>query len=330
MTKVLVTGATGFLGGHAARRFSAMGWDVTGTGRSEDEGIRLEKEGIRFVQADLRDAEAVGKAVRDQEYVFHCAALSSPWGTYQAFYGSNVEATRNIVESCLKHDAARLIHISTPSLYFDFKPRRMIAESDPLPVKQANFYSATKLLAEDEVLKGWSAGLPALILRPRAIFGPRDSTLFPRLLEVNEGIGLPMLNGGDALIDLTYVDNVVDAMLLGCQAGPEALGRAYNISNGEEHVFRELMEKLFRLLGLSMRPRRIPYRAAYAFAGLLEAAYRVLPLRGEPRLTRYTAGSIAVSHTLDISLARRYLGYEPKVSVEEGLRRFADWRLKEC
>lgn len=325
MTRALVTGATGFLGRHAARRLVQLGWEVSGLGRSVAAGELLQQEGIRFVQADLRDAAAVAQACAGQDYVFHCGALSAPWGAYHEFYGSNVEGTRHVIAGCLDHGVGRLVHISTPSIYFDYKPRRLIRESEELPLQPVNIYAATKLLAEQEVLQAWREGLPAVILRPRAIFGPEDQTLFPRLLEANRKSGVPMLNGGQAFIDLTYVDNVVDAMLLGCRATPEALGRAYNISNGEPYGFRELMDKLFRMLDIPLRTRTIPYPIAYGLAGILELAYRALPLLGEPPLTRYTAGVVGITQTLDISLARQQLGYEPQVSVEEGLRRFADW-----
>lgn len=204
-------------------------------------------------------------------------------GAYDEFYGSNVEGTRHIIAGCQRHGTKRLIHISTPSIYFDYKPRRMIRESEPLPLRPANTYAATKLLAEQEVLRACQEGLPALILRPRAIFGPEDQTLFPRLLEANRKSGVPMLNGGQAMIDLTYVDNVVDAMLLGCSAAPEAMGQAYNISNGEPFGFRELLHKLFVMLEIPLRTRSIPYPVAHGLAGALELAYRVLPLQGSLR-----------------------------------------------
>lgn len=324
-TKALVTGATGFLGRHTALRLAQMGWDVSGMGRSREGGAQLTQDGIRFVQADMRDADRVVQACAGQDYVFHCAALSSPWGDYGEFYGSNVLATRHIIEGCRRYEVRRLIHISTPSIYFNYRPRFLIRESEPLPARPANAYAATKLLAESEVMQACREGLPALILRPRAIFGPLDRALFPRLLQANGKLGVPMLGGGQARIDLTYVDNVVDAMLLGCSAAPAALGQAYNISNGEPLPFREVVEKLFAMLDIPLRTRSIPYGAAYGIAGLLELAYRVLPLRGEPLLTRYTVGSVAIPHTLDITLAREQLGYKPSVSVWDGLQRFADW-----
>lgn len=146
MTNALVTGATGFLGQHACLRLSQMGWNVSGMGRSESIGAELQAQGIRFVQADLRDEESVVHACAGQDVVFHCGAMSSSWGPYREFHAVNVEGTRHVVDGCRKQNVRRLIHISTPSIYFDYRDRVSISESEPLPVKQVIAYAATKLL----------------------------------------------------------------------------------------------------------------------------------------------------------------------------------------
>ncbi|MFD1988624.1 NAD-dependent epimerase/dehydratase family protein [Paenibacillus nicotianae] len=326
MTRALITGATGFLGGHMARRLVELGWEVSGTGRDHSRGRALEQLGVQMKYYDLCDAEQTIQACKGQNVVFHCAALSSPWGTYSSFYRSNVEATAHIVEGCIQHHVERLIHVSTPSVYFDGKAHYGIAESDPLPRKSVNHYASTKLLAEQIVQQAYQKQrLPSIIIRPRAIFGPMDQTLFPRLLEANRQSGVPLLQGGRAPIDLTYVDNVVDAMLLGVQAPEYALGQAYNISNGEPIPFIELLSRLFQRLDIPLHTRHVPYPVAYLVAGTMEMIYRFIPALGEPPLTRYSVGSIAVPHTLDISLAQKQLGYMPRISVDEGLERFADW-----
>ncbi len=330
MNKALVTGATGFLGGHLARYLNRLGWDVTATGRNEQAGRQLMAEGIRFVAADLRDRELILGACCGQEFVFHCGALSSPWGRYSDFYGSNVEGVQHVAEGCKRSDVQRLIHVSTPSIYFDYKPRYGIKESDPLPTRFANHYAATKRMAEQWLEQRWQEDrLPVIMLRPRAIFGPEEQALLPRLLRASEKSGVPMLNGGTAEIDLTCVDNLLQVMVQCCDSPETTLGQIYNISNGEALPFRELVGRLFEKLDIPLRTRDVPYRAAYNIAAMMEATYRLLPLRGEPALTRYTVGSIAVPHTLDISKAQRELGYMPTVTVEQGLRQFADWWQEE-
>lgn len=325
MKRALVTGATGCLGRHLAIRLAEDGWEVTGMGRQPKVGAELESAGIRFLNGDIRDEATVDEACKGQDMVFHCAALSSPWGRYRDFYSSNMEGTQKLMDGCLKNDVQRFIHVSTPSVYFNYIPRFNVHENDPLPSKPANHYAATKLLAEQVVMEGHRKGLPSVMIRPRAIFGPYDQTLFPRIVAANAKSGVPMIGDGQALIDLTCVDNVVDALLLCRDAPDEALGRAYNISNGDPRAFNELVSSLFGMLDMPLRRRNIPYQAAYGVAALLERVHGFIPALGEPVLTRYTVGSLSIPQTLDITDARERLGYVPRVSIEEGLQQFADW-----
>ncbi|MFS0870229.1 NAD-dependent epimerase/dehydratase family protein [Paenibacillus xylanilyticus] len=331
MNRALVTGATGCLGRHLAIRLAGQGWKVTGMGRKQEHAAQLEAKGIRFYRGDLRDKAAITQACADQDAVFHCAALSSPWGKYRDFYSSNVEGTQHLVDGSLLAGVQRFIHVSTPSVYFNYVPRYDVHEDDPLPTKPANHYAATKRMAEQVVLQAHASGLPSIMIRPRAIFGPYDQTLFPRLVAANRKTGVPMIGGGQAVIDLTCVDNVVDALLLCWSAPPDALGRAYNISNGDPRPFNELVSQLFGLLEMPLVRRNIPYRAAYGAAALMESVHRLLPMLGEPQLTRYTVGSLTIPQTLDINDARERIGYTPRVSIEEGLKQFADWwRVESC
>lgn len=260
-----------------------------------------------------------------QEMVFHCGALSSLWGSYNDFYESNVTGTRNVIKGCVANGVERLIHVSTPSIYFDFADRYHIAESTPLPRKAANWYAETKRLAEQEIDQAYESGLPVMTIRPRAIFGPGDPTIIPRLIEANRQGRLPLIRGGQAVVDLTYIHNVVDALLLCMSAPSEALGRKYNITNDEPIRFIDALNYLFERLGEPVRARRIPYPAAYMAAGCIEGLARLTGSSKEPLLTRYTVGLLSKSQTLDISAAREQLGYRPRVSVKEGIDAYAAW-----
>jgi nucleoside-diphosphate-sugar epimerase len=325
MTNALVTGATGFVGQHVVLRLSRMGWNMTGLGRNEAAGAKLEAQGVRFVRADLRDADAVMHACAGQDAVFHCGALSSPWGHYREFKAVNVDGTTYVAAGCRKYGVRRFIHISTPSIYFGHRDRTGVRESDPLPAKPINAYAATKLLAERVVLQAFADGVPGLILRPRAIFGPLDRALLPRLLRANDSRGVPLIGGGTAMIDLTYVDNVVDAMLLGWEAPQEALGLAYNVTNGEPVRLGDLLRELFAMMGIPLRTRTIPYSLGYGIAACMEWSRRMLPALGEPPLTRYAITALAKNQTLDITLARERLGYAPRIGLFDGLRAYAEW-----
>lgn len=323
--RALVTGGTGFLGRKLAERLLGLGFEVTATGRNRAIGEALEAQGIRFQALDLADEPGMSAAIRGHDYVFHSGALSSPWGPYQAFHEANVIGTRNVARACIAHGVKRLIHVSTPSLYFDFTDRELIREDEPLPPHGVNAYAETKRLAESEV--DWAAreGVETITIRPRALFGPGDTTILPRLIRANRRGRMPLFEGGKARIDITYVENVVDALIL-CQRAPaSALGRKYNITNGEPMEVGVMLEKLFAGLGMPYEPRPMRYETGLAIAGALEwIAHNVLGGR-EPVLNRYSVGLLAKTQTLDISAAREHLGYVPRVGIDEGLEQFVAW-----
>lgn len=323
--KVLVTGGTGFLGKQLAFRLKALGYDVSVLGRNPVMGEQLASEGLRFLQVDLKDTSATVDACQGQDYVFHCGALSSPWGKYQDFYNANVLGTRNIIQGCKTHGVHRLIHVSTPGVYFDFSHRLNISENAPLPTQPVNAYAKTKRLAEQEIEDAHQSGLPVISIRPRAIFGPGDTSILPRLIKVSQRSGIPLIDGGKVWIDITYVDNVVDALLL-CKDAPDTLlGRTFNITNGESMYLTTLLKMLFHKLDYPFKLKPISYNTAYWVAAAMELVSNTLLFGTEPLMTRYTVGLLAFSQTLDITLAREELGYQPRVSIEQGLETFARW-----
>lgn len=321
--RALVTGGTGFLGSRLARRLLTEGWIVTAVGRDGAKGAALARSGAVFASADLRDAEGITRLCAGQDVVFHCGGLSAAWGSYEAFYDHNTRGTENVVAGCLRHGVARLVHVSTPSVCFGLQHRLHVSEQEPLPARPASAYAATKLLAELAVKRGCGAGLSAVTIRPRAIFGPGDPSLVPKLLAANGGRGIPMIDDGRALIDLTFVDNVVDALLLCARHGRS--GTVYHITNGEPMPFRLAVDKLFGKLGVPVKTKRLMFPAAYAAAWAMELTARLFPGAGEPQLTRATAGMIGRSQTLDIRAARTELGYSPLIGVEEGMDAYASW-----
>jgi nucleoside-diphosphate-sugar epimerase len=323
---VLVTGATGFLGGALVRRLKENGFAVTAFGRNTSAGSNLQAQGARFIQGDLCNAAVVENACLGQQAVFHCGAKVDAWGAYADLYAANVQGTTNIVESCLRHQVPRLIHVSTPSIYFNYQSRLDVTEDAPLPVRQVNAYAATKLLAEGVVDRAQSQGLFTLTLRPRAIFGPGDTQILPRVIQRLEQRRLPVVGDGTTVTDLSYIDNVVDALLLCLDAPATMQGRKYNISNGEPVQLWEKLYALCQQLHCPLPRWRLSYGFSFAMAAILEAAYSALRHNQEPPLTRYTVSLLARSMTLNIEAARRDLGYQPKVSVDEGLDRYVAWR----
>lgn len=323
--KILITGGTGFLGKATAFRLKSQGHEVTTLGRNQKAGDELEKQGVRFIKADLADKAALFKACAQQVVVIHCAALASPWGKYQKFYEANVTGTRHVLEAMKHQGVLRLVNLSTPSLYFDYQHRLNIKESDPLPPRQATHYSATKLVADQEVEAARKEGLETIGLRPRAIFGPGDRTVLGRLITMAETGSVPLIDGGNSYVDMTYIDNAVDAVVLAVNAPSSALGKTYNVTNGEPITSRAMIDGLCGELGIKVKYRAMPFWLAYVYAAAREGAANLLNSKTEPPVTKYTVGLMSKSQTLDITAARTELGYNPAVSLADGFHKYAEW-----
>lgn len=322
---ILVTGATGFLGKRLSIILNQAGYNVTAIGRNKQIGLDLKSYGINFTQLDITNNEEIKGICKNKDIIIHSAALSSPWGKYKDFYNTNVNGTKNLLDGALKYNVLKFIHISTPSIYFEFKDKYNISESDPLPKYQINHYANTKLLAEYEVDKAFNLGLNTITLRPRAIFGPGDTSIIPRLIKANTYGKVPIIGNKKVLIDITYIDNVVDAIILAINAKDNVIGKKYNITNGESVDLYELLEKVILKLNMTFNSKNISFNTAYTIASFLEFTHKYLLFNKEPILTKYTVGLLSTSQTLDIIEAKKDLGYKPKITIEEGINLFTKW-----
>lgn len=323
--RALVTGATGFLGRVTALRLRDAGYEVTATGRNKRIGEELAALGLRFLPLDIRDANEVARAVEGHDYVFHSAALSTPWGRPQDFHDINVLGTRHVAEAALATEAKRMVHVSSPSIYVDHRDRLLVREDEPLPTTPINDYARTKRDAEVEIARSHARGLNVVTIRPQAIFGPGDQAIFPRLVRVARKGFIPVVGSGNNVVDVSYVDNVADAMIAAGEADDAHAGKAYNITNGEPVPFYDVLDRVLTALHIPYKRKRLPFRVAYAAAGALESGHRRFVPSKEPILTRYSVCVLGLSRTLDITAAKRDLGYAPTVSVDEGIERFVAW-----
>ena len=326
--KVVVTGGTGFLGRHVVWRLAAEGATVVFTGRDAQaaqqvwHGAAASVSWVALDHGTPGAADTLAGLARGADAIVHCAALSSPWGRRRDFERANLDSTAEVLAACRRQGVRRLVHVSTPSLYFGFADRRGLREDAPLP-PPANHYVRTKRAAEDLIRE--NPPPETVVLRPRALFGPWDQTLVPRLLRVMQRGPVPLMRGGRALADLTYIDNAVQAIgraLTQPLARPHAV---YNVSNGEPRPLDELLALMAREFRIPLRTRAVPWPLVSLGARALEAAYAVAGGGREPPLTRYSAGVLAFDQTLDIGALRTELGYRPTVGIEEGIRRHARW-----
>lgn len=314
MSCILVTGGTGFLGSRVVSKLLSEGHNVRFSGRNKAAAAPLEDRGAVFVQQDLSCAEDFDLTGVDA--VIHCAALSSPWGRFEDFYATNVSGTEKLCRAASNAGVGRFIHVSTPSIYFDFRDRLDIRETDPLPRRLANDYARTKLLAEQAVVAYSAKGLNTIILRPRGIFGRGDTSILPRLMHANATTGIPFFRNGRFLMDLTHVDNVVHAIQCALSSSACA-GAVFNVSNGEPACFSDLLQMIAQFSGTKLNLRAVNYTMADLLAGAMELVSR--GTGREPTFTRYTLGLLAFSQTLNIDAARNDLGYSPVVSLQDGL-----------
>ncbi|MEO5755572.1 MAG: NAD(P)-dependent oxidoreductase [Mesorhizobium sp.] len=320
MGRVLVTGASGFLGGHVMARLAASGMPALAQGREPQRCAALEAAGHAVAQFDLSQPfdTATHRLFGDVEMIVHCAALSAPFGRLADFEAANVTATSNLVDFAREQGVRRFVHISSPSVCFAYRDQLDVAEDSPLP-DPVNHYARTKRQAEQIVLAAPEIG--PVVLRPRGIYGAGDRALLPRLLQAAQQRALPLFRDGKARIDLTHFDDVVDAVIAALFAGSGADGHIFNVSGGEVLPVRHIADAACRRAGVQARWREKPLWLAMLAAGAMETMALRLPGQPEPPITRYGLGLFAYAQSLDISKASRILGWCPKVSFEEGLDR---------
>jgi nucleoside-diphosphate-sugar epimerase len=320
--RVVVSGATGFLGGKLCRHLFEAGHAVIGLGRDVEKGRRLEQGGIRFFCCDLGVAPEprLPGLIGIADAFVHAAGLSSAWGSRGDFMLANVTGTRHAVALARAAGVGRFVFISSPSVCFRFADQVDVREDEPFP-KPVNAYAWSKQIAEGEVLA--APDLSPLVLRPRAIYGPGDTALLPRLVRAAGSGALPLLRGGKARTNLTYIDDVVRAIELALAASAQLAGRVFNIA-GEAQPVCSIAERAAAKVGIMVKWRPLPWPLAFGAARIAETVARLSPGSPEPRITAYGLGILAFTQTLDVSAARRQLGFEAGVSFEQGLSRTFD------
>ena len=324
--KALVTGGGGFLGGAIVRRLVAEGHQVRALQRGTYP--ELEQLGVETVRGDIGDAKVVDHSVEGCDTVFHVAAKVQMWGPYADFHAVNVVGTDNVIAAMARHEVPRLIYTSTPSVVHRGESIEGADESLGYPDEFESPYPKSKARAEASVLSANSPSLATVAIRPHLIWGPGDTNLVPQIVARAQAGKLRFVGDGLNLVDTVYVDNAVDAHLLAAHAlGPKAAcaGRAYFISNGDPRPIRDIVNGIIGAAGLPPEQRTVPLSVAIAGGRAMEIAHRFLRLRGEPAMTPFIARNLATAHWYDISAARRDLGYEPRISIDEGLNRLTEW-----
>lgn len=320
--KILVTGATGFVGGYILKylRDNIPGAELTGTGRNRQKADQLSAHGFNIVRGDISDPDFVKSSFKDISHVVHCAARASMWGKYDEFYRDNVLTTVSLLNNL--PGLERFVFISTANVYFNAKDRLNVKEDDPLPSKYLSFYPLTKLEAETKVLE--NKNIHSIVLRPRGVIGPGDTTAFPRLMDAFKEKKIRITGSGENVIDLTSVRNLAYASLLALNSGEQTRGQVYNITDGSTHKFWSLLKDTAMKLGYNTDVPRMNYWLLYGFARMAELTAKISN-RGEPLIQRYGVNLLKTSFTLNINKAIDQLAYSPVISTEECIDDFLEW-----
>lgn len=327
--KAAVTGGGGFIGSHLVRQLLARGVATVVIGRHSYP--ELEKLGGSPAVGDIRDRAFLEQAFAGCDTVFHVAAKAGIWGRRQEYFGINLTGSENVIAACRANGVAHLVYTSTPSVVFDGQDLAGADESLPCPEKFICHYAASKAAAERSVLAANGLALKTVALRPHLVWGPGDTNLIPRLVERGRRGLLKRVGEGRNLVDISYIDNVVEAHLLAARnlAGEGgAAGKAYFISQGEPVNLWGWIDEFFALVKVPPVKKSVSLRQARLAGGFLELLYGLLRIGKEPLMTRFLAEQLALSHWFSLAAAHRDLGYKPSISIAEGMRRTAEW-LKE-
>jgi len=323
--KAAVTGAAGFVGKHLVERLVKDGHEVSVTDHPRCCFDDFKAIGARVFPVDLCGKDGPEECFQGAEVVFHVAALASPWGKRERFWSVNVGGTDHVIRACRQAGVRRLVAVSSTSAVFDGHTHHVRAdESLPYPTKFLSPYSETKSVAEQHVLAANGPDLETVAIRPHLIWGPRDRTFLARLRMHAQAGPIYHIGGGATETDTTYVDNLVDALLLAAKSD-RAPGNAYFITNGEAIRYGEFMDRFLEILELPGARGSIPKWLAYGAGAVCEVIWNLFRIQREPMLTRYKVAELIYTHTYKIDRARNDLGYQPRVSNEEGFKRLAAW-----
>jgi nucleoside-diphosphate-sugar epimerase len=329
---VLVTGGGGFLGGHIVEALLARGDRVRSFGRGDYPQLRA--QGVEVVRGDVRDPASVVAACQGVECVFHAAALPGISMRRHLYDDVNRLGTENVIAGCRAAGARWLVYTSSPSVVFAGRDQCGIDESAPYDFawmeRRRAWYSLSKARAEQAVLAASDGRIRTCALRPHLIWGPGDTHLVPRLIARARAGRLWRVGDGANLVDITYVENAAAAHLRAADAladgtAASVAGRAYFLSQGEPVNCWQWINDILSLVNMPPVDRSMSLKTARRIGAACELAYRITRLATEPPMTRFLAAQLATSHWFDISAARRDLGYEPRVSLAEGMQRLGEW-----
>ncbi len=322
---ILVTGATGLVGSHVVQEARRRNWRVRALVRSPSAASELSDWGAELAIGDLGDAPSLTKAVQGATVIVHCAAKVGDWGpteSYRAINVNGLETLLNAAEATGK--LKRFVHISSLGVY-QARDHYGTDETEQPSTTGIDGYTLTKVEAEKLVLKHVrDKKLPAVVLRPGFIYGPRDRSVLPRVLEKLKAKAFAFLGPPDKLMNNTYVGNLVQAVFLAIERD-DVLGEVFNITDGRLVTKKEFIETAAKFANYEVPERIVPIGIAKSLAKVLEFIWKLLGKQEAPLLSNARIKFLGLNLDYCIDKAKRQLGYQPKVDYQDAMKETIDW-----
>ncbi|WP_435018651.1 NAD-dependent epimerase/dehydratase family protein [Tundrisphaera sp. TA3] len=315
---IFVTGATGLVGSHVVEEALKRGFRVRALVRGSSDTRWLDTWGVEKVSGDLEDARAIREGVAGADWIFNCAAKVGDWGTLEEFRRLNVEALRILLDAAVEAGVGRFVHVSSLGVY-EGRDHFGTDETTPPAANALDGYTRSKVEAEALALQYVKEkGLPLTVVRPGFIYGPRDRTVLPKLVNSLRTGKFAYFGSGNQALNCIYVKNLVHALFLAAES-PQAVGEVFNITDGARVSKKQFIGRVAELAGVKPPRRRIPLWLAWTLAILLERRAKRKGSTTPPLVNKARYKFLGLNLDYSIGKARRILGYEPPFTTEQGL-----------